>query len=120
MCLFSRSSNPLKAELNPIYHLLALVEAHHILHVSRVRVNNWCTFSKSESLWGSCFPDLYPQLLVPNSHIRVVSRPRKFSRIPRKTYVPISLLLSSIVKGEDTHTHTHTITNVKVFNHNVV
>jgi hypothetical protein len=26
--------NPLKAELNPICHLLALVGAHHILHVS--------------------------------------------------------------------------------------
>jgi len=30
--------NPLKAKLNPICHLLALLEAHHILHVSRVRV----------------------------------------------------------------------------------
>ena len=30
--------NPLKAELNPIRHLLALAGAHHILHVSRVRV----------------------------------------------------------------------------------
>jgi len=30
--------NPLNAELNPICHLLALLEAHHILHVSRVRV----------------------------------------------------------------------------------
>jgi len=30
---------PLNAELNPICHLLALVGAHHILHVSRVRVN---------------------------------------------------------------------------------
>jgi len=32
--------NPLNAELNPIYHLLALLGAHHILHVSRIRVNN--------------------------------------------------------------------------------
>jgi transposase len=30
---------PLKAELNPICHLLALLGAHHILHVSRIRVN---------------------------------------------------------------------------------
>jgi hypothetical protein len=28
------------AELNPICHLLALVGTHHILHVSRIRVNN--------------------------------------------------------------------------------
>jgi hypothetical protein len=31
--------NPLNAELNPICHLLALLGAHHILHVSRKRVN---------------------------------------------------------------------------------
>jgi hypothetical protein len=31
--------NPLNAKLNPICHLLALLGAHHILHVSRVRVN---------------------------------------------------------------------------------
>ena len=31
--------NPLSTELNPICHLLALAVAHHILHVSRVRVN---------------------------------------------------------------------------------
>ena len=31
--------NPINAELNPICHLLALLGAHHILHVSRIRVN---------------------------------------------------------------------------------
>jgi hypothetical protein len=31
--------NPLNAKLNPTCHLLALFEAHHILHVSRIRVN---------------------------------------------------------------------------------
>jgi len=31
--------NPLNAELNPICHLLALLGAHPILHVSRIRVN---------------------------------------------------------------------------------
>ena len=30
--------NPLKAEINPIYHLPALLGSHHILHVSGVRV----------------------------------------------------------------------------------
>jgi hypothetical protein len=29
---------PLKAQLNPICHMLALLGAHHILHVSRVKV----------------------------------------------------------------------------------
>ena len=31
--------NPLNAELNPICHLLGLLGSHHILHVSRIRVN---------------------------------------------------------------------------------
>ena len=31
-------NNPLNAELNPICHLLALLGAHHFLHVSRIRV----------------------------------------------------------------------------------
>jgi len=35
--------NPLNAELNPICHLLALLGAHHILHVSRIRVNHCAT-----------------------------------------------------------------------------
>ena len=30
--------NPLNAQLNPICHLLALLGAHHILHVSRIRL----------------------------------------------------------------------------------
>jgi hypothetical protein len=38
-CLNSNAViNPLNAELNPIHHLLALVGARHIVHVSRVRV----------------------------------------------------------------------------------
>jgi hypothetical protein len=31
--------DPLNAELNPIRHLLTLVGARHIVHVSRIRVN---------------------------------------------------------------------------------
>jgi len=36
--------NPLNAKLNPICHLLALLGAHHILHVSRIRVKCICKF----------------------------------------------------------------------------
>jgi len=32
------TSNPLNAELNPVCRLLALLGAHHFLHVSRIRV----------------------------------------------------------------------------------
>jgi hypothetical protein len=35
--------NPLNAKLNPICHLLALLEAHRILHVSRIRVKDGCS-----------------------------------------------------------------------------
>ena len=34
----SRDINPLNAESNPFSHLLALLRAHHIFHVSRIRV----------------------------------------------------------------------------------
>ena len=37
--------NPLNAELNPICHLLALLWAHRILHVSRIRVKYVSNFS---------------------------------------------------------------------------
>jgi len=49
--------NPLNAELNPICHLLALLGAHHILHVSKIRVNAYqcnsgCT--KAPECYGWC------------------------------------------------------------------
>ena len=37
--LLVRCLNPLNAELHPICHFLALLGAHHILHVSGLRVN---------------------------------------------------------------------------------
>jgi len=37
--LFLSDFNPLNVQLNPICYLLALLGAHHILHVSRIRVN---------------------------------------------------------------------------------
>ena len=41
-CVMYCYLNPSNAELNPICHLLALLEAHHILHVSRIRGNLIC------------------------------------------------------------------------------
>ena len=37
-CVLLIGFKPLNAELNPICHFLALLGAHHILHVSRIRV----------------------------------------------------------------------------------
>jgi hypothetical protein len=41
------SINPLNAELNSICHLLALLGAHHIFHVSglRVKMQNFAIYS---------------------------------------------------------------------------
>jgi hypothetical protein len=40
--------NPLHAELNPICHLLALLAAHHILHVSSIGIK---PFFLPDLLW---------------------------------------------------------------------
>ena len=48
-CLY-QLFNPLNAELNPICYLLALLGAHHFLHVSRIRVKAECTCLISELL----------------------------------------------------------------------
>jgi len=37
-CRWEYNINPLNAKLNPICHLLASLEAHHIFHISRLRV----------------------------------------------------------------------------------
>jgi len=42
--------NPLNAELNSICHLLALLGAHHILYVSRIRVKELETKSKIKNI----------------------------------------------------------------------
>ena len=44
------SINPLNAELNPIRHLLALVGARHIVHVSRMRVKDKNEWSHTSNL----------------------------------------------------------------------
>ena len=43
-----RSFSPLNAQLNPICHLLALLGAHHILHVSSIRVKWGMTFFSAQ------------------------------------------------------------------------
>jgi len=50
--------NPLNAELNPICHLLALLGAHHILHVSRLRVK-----VVSPTHWPSLPQEIFPVLI---------------------------------------------------------
>jgi len=42
--LFPLTFYPLNAELNLICYLLALLGAHHILHVGRIRVKNRASY----------------------------------------------------------------------------
>jgi hypothetical protein len=39
-----RTLNPLNAELNPTCHLMALLGTHHILHISRIKVDKLVNF----------------------------------------------------------------------------
>jgi len=50
-CSTSLMINPLKLELNSIFYLLALLGAHHFLHVSRIRVKS-LTFRRLMSYTG--------------------------------------------------------------------
>ena len=52
--------NPLKAELNPICHLLILVAAHHILYFSRIRVKSVVPVHKVFLVWTDR-PNLWPR-----------------------------------------------------------
>jgi len=49
---FNSAFKGLNTELNPICHLLALLGAHHILHVSRIRVNTDYRLGKEKKLPG--------------------------------------------------------------------
>jgi len=50
--------NPLSAELNPICHLLALLGAHHIFHVSRIRVK--FLWQRKQIKTHTCLPLYFP------------------------------------------------------------
>ena len=47
---FNLAFKGLNAELNPICHLLALLGAHHILHVSRIRVKEHLYYVTSRQM----------------------------------------------------------------------
>jgi hypothetical protein len=68
--LFS-NINPLNAELNPISHLPALLEAHNILHVIRIRVKG-----SSNKIWHPKVQHCYGYSYCSSDENRVVE-PKK-------------------------------------------
>ena len=50
--------NPLNPELNPICYLLALLGAHHFLHVSRIRVKLLTFRLPISYIYGAPIPDV--------------------------------------------------------------
>ena len=58
--IIRRYINPLNAKLNPICHLLALLGAHLIFHVSRIRVK--CV----RTLWDPILFTLIKAKIIPN------------------------------------------------------
>ena len=92
--------NPLNAELNPICHLLTLWGAHHIFHVSGLRVKD-----KSDD----------PLTLSKNANTKVSNCPALgFPSLEVQTwrYKPAWMLpLRKDWTHTHTHTHTHTLKN---------
>ena len=74
-CKWESSINPLNAELNPICHLLALLRAHHIFHVSELRVKMYfqemgCRGARTELIWLGIWTR-WPALVKAVKNIRV-------------------------------------------------
>ena len=75
----TRIHNPLNAELNPICYLLALLGAHHFLHVSRIRV-------KSLTL-RLLMPYIYAAPILDVSRSQAAHLPRSWVRIPPGAWI---------------------------------
>ena len=80
--------NPLNAELNPICHFLALLGAHHILHVSGVRVKVWIIWTVIFTFFETFdnINDTYHELLPGNQLIRQTTTWKKECNIGEWAY----------------------------------
>ena len=53
-----RIALPFDAQLNPFFHLLAILEAHHIFQVSGLRVKQTTKFDSSLKYLETCYSHL--------------------------------------------------------------
>jgi hypothetical protein len=73
--LIAAMLNPLNSELNPICHLLALLGAHPIFHVSRIRVKGHCKRTIGYFMLNlDIFPSLINFLLGKSSDCQLIVR----------------------------------------------
>jgi hypothetical protein len=89
-----KSIHPLKAELKPICHLLALLEAHRILHISGIRVNGTL---QGWLIHKDCSPTAFTDK-QPVAHTCTVDRGllklKYYMRVDRKLHIIANLYVS--------------------------
>ena len=94
--------NPLNVQLNPICHLLALLGAHHILHVSRIRVKVVLHFKIRECPHGEMSRDGLAKFLRRFGEEHYIYRQGKKKKLPvpppQIDIICIQTLLTSTVK----------------------
>ena len=82
--------NHLNVELNPIYHFLELLGAHHILHISRIRVKlkGWCSVLSTYGgrLLQSCCIFCLPQIIQTQGPLAQLHVTFKFRLITKHTH----------------------------------
>ena len=88
-------SNPLNAELNPTCHLLALLVAHHIFHVSRIRVNGDCCSGDSLLVSDDACSDFIPTFGETCGWLNLIHSPEGVSPEPLSSTPEIVVVRSS-------------------------
>jgi hypothetical protein len=67
--------NTLNAELNPICHFLTLLRAHHILHISRIKVKHLIKPCKESQIGAQFFKYIYCIYLhVSGNYVLIIRR----------------------------------------------
>jgi hypothetical protein len=92
--------NPLNAELNPICHLLALLDSHLIFHVSRIRVNPFI----SHSVWRQFHSLFQTEFCTCEIYCFLFQLPAKFLFLIIYTTTHCSLLRLIVRSGLDVPT----------------
>ena len=99
-----RNINPLNVELNPIYHFLELLGAHHILHISQIRVKlkGWCSVLSTYGgrLLQSCCIFCLPQIIQTQGPLAQLHVTFKFRLITKHTHTHI-LLHNAYLRNND-------------------